>query len=89
MKIQKLRLEQFTAFADTNFVFDPGINVLIGANSTGKTHVLKATYAMLKVCENAKRDGLPDDPGGLERQFVQKLCVFSNLIPWGGSSGVP
>lgn len=73
MKIQKLRLEQFTAFADTNFVFDPGINVLIGANSTGKTHILKAMYAMLKVCENARRNGLPADPGALESLFAQKF----------------
>lgn len=73
MKIQKLRLEQFTAFDDTNLVFDPGINVLIGANSTGKTHILKAMYAMLKVCENARRNGLPADPGALESIFAQKF----------------
>ena len=77
MKIQKLRLEQFTAFADTSFAFGPGINILIGANSTGKTHVLKAIYAMLKVCENARRDGLTEDISKLESQFAQKfLRVF-------------
>lgn len=56
-KIEHLTLEQFTAFeGPTQFEFNPGINVLIGANSTGKTHVMKAMYACLKCCERAQRD---------------------------------
>ncbi len=47
-KVQTLTLTQFTAFAETTFDFCPGINVLIGANATGKTHVMKLIYALLK-----------------------------------------
>ena len=55
-------LEQFTAFDQrTAFVFSPGINVFIGANSTGKTHALKVLYTMLKICERAHRD-FREDP---------------------------
>ena len=56
-KVQKLILEQFTAFGQrTELEFSSGINVFIGANSTGKTHAMKAIYTMLKICEKARRD---------------------------------
>lgn len=42
---QNLRLLNFTVFQDTAFNFTPGINVFVGENGTGKTHVLKALYA--------------------------------------------
>lgn len=42
---KSLRLENFTAFREAEFEFVPGINVIIGENGTGKTHVLKVLYA--------------------------------------------
>lgn len=53
-KIEELKLKNFTAFQNTTFEFSPGINVLIGANSTGKTHVMKIIYAIIKQKENGK-----------------------------------
>jgi ABC-type branched-subunit amino acid transport system ATPase component len=50
-KIQSLSLESFTAFEQVTFEFCPGINVLIGANSTGKTLTMKLMYAILKICQ--------------------------------------
>lgn len=41
-----LHLQDFTAFSDAQFEFAPGINVIIGANGTGKTHLLKVLYAV-------------------------------------------
>lgn len=46
MKFGRLQLTNFTVFEDATFDFCPGINVLIGANGTGKSHVLKAAYAV-------------------------------------------
>ena len=43
---QSLRLRNFTAFAAAEFDFVPGVNVFVGENGTGKTHVMKALYAM-------------------------------------------
>ena len=43
---QSLRLRNFTAFQDAAFEFVPGVNVFVGENGTGKTHVMKALYAM-------------------------------------------
>lgn len=43
---QSLRLKNFTAFAAAEFEFVPGVNVFVGENGTGKTHVMKALYAI-------------------------------------------
>jgi len=42
---ERLTLQNFTAFTDQTFEFVPGLNVLVGENGTGKTHVMKALYA--------------------------------------------
>jgi Recombinational DNA repair ATPase (RecF pathway) len=43
---ETLRLVNFTTFADASFEFSPTINVLVGENGTGKTHVMKVLYAV-------------------------------------------
>lgn len=49
MTVKTLAVERFTAFDErVTFDFCEGINLLIGANSTGKTHVMKLLYACLK-----------------------------------------
>ncbi|KHD04071.2 hypothetical protein PN36_34570 [Candidatus Thiomargarita nelsonii] len=47
MKIKDLSLKNFTAFEQAKFNFCDGINVLIGTNGTGKTHAMKAMYAVV------------------------------------------
>ena len=45
--LEKLSLTNFTRFANlANVEFSPKINVIIGENGTGKTHLLKAGYAL-------------------------------------------
>ena len=51
MPVTQLHLQRLSAFADVDLALAPGINVLLGANSTGKTHVLKWLYATLKTFE--------------------------------------
>lgn len=48
-KAKALSLKHFTAFSEATFNFSPGINVIIGANATGKSHLLKIIYTLLKV----------------------------------------
>ncbi|MFH0725175.1 MAG: AAA family ATPase [Pseudomonadota bacterium] len=42
--ITRLELKNFTAFSNLSIDFSPKINVIIGENGTGKTHLLKAAY---------------------------------------------
>ncbi|MBK7873484.1 MAG: AAA family ATPase [Saprospiraceae bacterium] len=51
-KIQRLQLENFTCFERADLAFSPGINVFIGENGTGKTHLLKAVYGSIHSDQN-------------------------------------
>lgn len=45
MALEKIYLDNFTVFENLEIEFCNGINVLIGENGTGKTHLLKVLYA--------------------------------------------
>ena len=49
MTITRVKLERFTAFEELDFKPSRGINVLVGANGTGKTHLMKVAYAACDV----------------------------------------
>lgn len=53
MIIKSLRLENYTVFKENSLTFHDGINVFIGENATGKTHVLKLLYS---ACKAGKKD---------------------------------
>lgn len=52
--ITKVLFEKFTAFNQLNIDCSPGINIFIGTNGTGKTHVLKAVYAACEITKSKK-----------------------------------
>ena len=45
MAIQTITIDNFTVFKKLKIEFCSGINILIGENGTGKTHLLKLLYA--------------------------------------------
>ena len=54
MTLTRVRLERFTAFEELDLELSPGINVLVGANGTGKTHLMKVCYAACEVSKTGK-----------------------------------
>lgn len=46
--LKRLHVQNFTVFAEAEFEFSPGLNVIVGTNGTGKSHVLKLGYAVEK-----------------------------------------
>ncbi|HIJ94866.1 MAG TPA: AAA family ATPase [Desulfuromonadales bacterium] len=48
-KLTQLKLENVTAFSSLDLSFSPGINVFIGANGSGKTHLLKILYTACSI----------------------------------------
>ena len=67
MSIKGLKLNDFTVFEKAEFKFSSGLNIILGENSTGKTHLMKLMYGIIR--ENDKRSTLSDvfkvDAGGL------------------------
>jgi predicted ATP-binding protein involved in virulence len=53
MGIRKIQLSNFTIFDYTEIDFCEGINILIGENGTGKTHLMKVLYS---ACQAARKD---------------------------------
>lgn len=67
-KINHIRLENFTAFAELDQALSPGVNVIIGVNGTGKTHLLKLLYAATAITTGEDR----------EKGFARKLMGVFN-----------
>lgn len=71
--LKSLTLENFTVFANTELEFSPGINVIIGENGTGKTHLLKAGYCLNRAWPDLMREQLPLNSKRAEVFFESKL----------------
>ena len=70
--VTRIRLDHFTAFDGIDLRPSSGINVFVGANGTGKTHLMKVAYA---ACDAARK----------KERFADKLArVF---LPAGGKIG--
>lgn len=54
--LKSLHLKNFTVFSDANLKFGKQLNVIVGENGLGKTHVLKAAYCVLAVSARGSRD---------------------------------
>lgn len=50
--LSELDISNFTAFQNAKFKFSPGLNVVIGSNGIGKSHVLKLAYSVAKTSFN-------------------------------------
>jgi len=54
MPLRRLKLQDFSAFQLSEIDLVDGMNVFVGANGTGKTHVMKVMYALV---ESARSGG--------------------------------
>lgn len=94
MKVKRLTLRQFTVFEEATFDFAPGVNVFIGENGTGKSHVLKLVYALTEALRRfAAGQGLEGRPTATLEELVSGLLlgVFQpdNFGSFGASVGKP
>jgi hypothetical protein len=70
MRFTNLTLKNFTCFRDASFDFVPGVNVLVGENGTGKTHVLKVLHHMqVEARRNRWKPEAPTRHDLLEAEF--------------------
>ena len=59
MKLKRLEMEQFTVFEKAKFDFTEGLNVFLGANGTGKSHLMKLLYAILLSGRSSRGSAAP------------------------------
>lgn len=67
----RIEVDQFSAFGRLDLDLSPGLNVFIGENSTGKSHLMKLIYSLLKPFEAAKFDSPPKN---LKHKLEEKLA---------------
>ena len=74
MAITRVKLENFTVFESLDLEPSPGINVLVGANGTGKTHLMKVCYAACGTIDSEnKASVLIDKLSGIFRPSGRNL----------------
>lgn len=71
--LDKIKIENFTVFDDVEFQFGKGINVIIGDNGTGKSHLLKLAYAISTVAVSTGKSASPPAKAELQKQIAAKL----------------
>lgn len=70
--LQAAKFQNFTTLPNAIWQFAPGLNVIIGENGVGKSHVLKAIYALMKV-QAGKSSDL--SKATLEKRYAEKLVA--------------
>ena len=78
MALTRLKLENFTAFESFDLEISPGINVLVGANGTGKTHIMKVCYA---ACDISKTG--VSFPEKISQVFLPSRRTLGRLVKRG------
>ena len=73
--LKSLEIRNFTAFGKAELQLAKGLNVFVGENGTGKTHLLKLLYAVLATSAEGRRRGSGTKPvkAPLQRDIPQKL----------------
>ena len=72
--LKTLKISNFTVFDNVDFEFSPGLNVIVGENGTGKTHVLKLGYLFSRAWPDLMAKRLRMTPQGAEVYLAERLA---------------
>jgi len=88
--LKRLHVKDFTVFAEADFEFSPGLNVIVGTNGTGKSQVLKLGYAIQLAYAAAPR-GVPQvyTPTDESTQIIFVATALSRLQEVFLTDGLP
>lgn len=70
--LESLVLKNFTVFPDAHFKFGKHLNVFVGENGAGKTHVLKVAYCVLAVSARGAKESSNGNP---TKAYLQKALA--------------
>ena len=75
--IRKLEVEGVTLFPETvSIEFVPGMNVIVGGNDSGKSHLMKLCYALGRWGEKSMRRDFPETWAEEQRLYRQLTRAF-------------
>lgn len=71
--IEKIKVKHFTIINDEIIQFVQGLNVVIGENGVGKSHILKLVYTLVSVLHQAKIEAISPNKQMLQKKIAEKL----------------
>lgn len=73
--LNKMTIKNLTTFAEVELIFSPGLNVIIGENGSGKSHLLKSAYALISASaeEGRKPNATAPTKTALQKVYADKL----------------
>lgn len=80
--LTSMSVRNFTAFKSLDMELSPGLNVIIGLNGTGKTHLLKLLYSACSLRADSKVTDLPTKTFNV---FHPRPRRFSTFVRYGTS----
>ena len=60
--LKTLNINNLTVFPKADFTFGKNLNIIIGENGSGKSHILKAAYCAIAVSAKGAKDSSSDVP---------------------------
>ncbi|MGX2973466.1 AAA family ATPase [Ursidibacter arcticus] len=73
--LKEIRLKNFTVFSNVNLKFSNNLNVIIGENGMGKSHLLKIAYSIItsNYEESKKTNNSVPTKTALQKAYAEKL----------------
>lgn len=71
--LSHLQLKNFTVFSETDLEFSKNLNIIIGENGQGKTHLLKLAYSVIAVQSELKKKKQEPTKTILQKAYADKL----------------
>lgn len=72
--LKSASIKKFGLFTDETLEFSPGLNVFIGRNGCGKSHLLKLLYTLVKECGESPSNGSALKAEKIENRLASKLA---------------
>ena len=79
--LKRMRLKNLTVFGEADLRFSSGLNVIIGENGCGKSHLLKTAYAVIAASAEEGRKSNVGRPTKTALQTVYAKKLMSVLRP--------
>ena len=73
--LTNLAISKFSLFAEARLRFTEGLNVIVGENSTGKSHLLKLAYVLTILQSESSEEKLREIHFHLDERIAEKLVA--------------